>query len=336
MLISFELKRKKISDWLLISFALLVLISAVFSYLFQTPKNLSSDIIKLKRIFKDDSILHVKDLTLKNQLGTFSIRKTGSKWMFYEPRVLPAKTEYINSLLGALNKMQIKSIYQKDMINLSNFSLTNPNLEIDYIKENGEGDKISVGLIIEDSTYISIDSKSIIYHVTSLNTSIDKLSFADIVDSSIFSVNYDQIQSFEIKKGNQSRVYFNKKDADWVEKESKPLNGQRVEKYINDFLELKSKIILDQPSEEAKVLIDKILAKPLYEILITDKEGNSDTFKVSYIIKEIPNIKMQKKQNFIIHSISKNLSYIIDKKEMSIFYKNQNYFNNLQFKKLFY
>ncbi|MFT6071189.1 MAG: hypothetical protein ACJAT2_001461 [Bacteriovoracaceae bacterium] len=342
MLTKVQTSRTKASNWLLISFILVVLISAFITEFFQAPTEKTHVLNQYRRLIEDKKIEQAASIIVKNSLGSYTLSKEDNDWNLTKPRKLPANTKTTQMILSTLGDINIRKVYQSDTINLSNFSLDSSDMEFSLIDAKGSRVDYILGLVnpIDNSTYIHIPQKEIIYQVDALKNTFESLDLSDFIDSKIFSQVFEETQKMRIyrntKSSNNVQISFELKKDVWVDKNLRGQDKTKVEAYLRQLFDLKSTLIVDKSSDELKKELNLMLEKPLYFIEVTQKNGTVFTYTISHIINTLPDLKIEKRQHVLIKASDRKNIYLIHKDNLPMFSKRQNSFKDLNFKKLFY
>ncbi|MCY4523925.1 MAG: DUF4340 domain-containing protein, partial [Halobacteriovoraceae bacterium] len=283
-----------------------------------------------KNIFSNKDFINIDRIAFKNPLGTFHIKKipnTLTPWKLIFPRELSAEKETIESIFEILKNVKTKKIYPQEPINMANFSLNNPLIEIELFYLDGKRNKLLLGLInpIDNSTYIVKANDGVIYHVDALKGPLETLDFTNFIDSKIIALDRNDINSIKIYNGpikkRRVQLHMKKKKGNWYDKRGKILDQKKVTKYIESLLSLKSSFILDKMDDKARKKINAYLSNPLYSMEITDKNDNVITYKISSLVNSLPGIKIERRQNFIIEASHRNHPLLFNKKDLNYFTK---------------
>ncbi len=342
MLTKVQTSRTKASNWLLISFILVVLVSAFITEFFQAPTEKTHVLNQYRRLIEDKKINQATSIIVKNSLGSYTLSKEADDWNLTKPRKLPANTKTTMMILSTLGDINIRKVYQSDTINLSNFSLDSSDMEFSLIDAKGARVDYILGLVnpIDNSTYIHIPQKEIIYQVDALKNTFESLDLSDFVDSKIFSQVLEETKKMRIyrnkKSSNNIQISFELKKDTWVDKNLRGQDKTKVEAYLKKLFDLKSTLIVDKSSDELKVELNQMLEKPLYFIEATRKDGTVSTYTISHIINTLPDLKIEKRQHVLIKASDRKNIYLIHKDNLPMFSKRQSSFKDLNFKKLFY
>ncbi len=343
MLLRMRSHKSHFSTWLVGLFFLVLMASALLSEFFQAPTETLHELGEYQTVLRSSDLDSITHLTIKNRLGSFTLSKDGyGIWQMTSPREYPATESTITQIIGALGNLKIRKIYEKDLINTSNFSLDRPQLEVTFNSKDGGEHRLQVGLVnpIDNSTYITFEKKKAIYHIDAINYPFEKLDLGQFIDTRIFSVDVNSLASFSLYRGsiskNNLQLEFDRKDNNWQTKDGKVLEPGKVEEYLKELLSLKSQIILDKQTEALKEKIDENLASPYYIITITDDKNRELTYQITWPLASLPDIKMEKRENFMISASDRKYPFLIHKDHFGLFQKRQNQFRTISIKKLFY
>src|SRR5690606_29708238 len=95
---------------------------------------------------------------------------------------------------------RVRSIHRYEPINVTSFSLDNPNLSLLFTTNKNKDYEIKLGLInpIDNSAYLSISSQDQIYQIDPLEMALEAYDLSQIVEARVFAINYSDIKSIEI------------------------------------------------------------------------------------------------------------------------------------------
>jgi len=305
------------------TFALVLGVSALMSELFRAPSLDSHQGLIPKSLFFQENLHTAKEVWLKNRLGEFHFKKELGRWNLTVPRKLPAEEKSLAVLFKTLKNIKIKKVYQKDPLTLSSFSLDAPLMEVKIIHEDGDQDEIKFGMMdsISNSTYLTVLDKNSIFQIDMLTYSLEKLDITYFVNPRIFSQSPMKITSIKIFQGKNLKLALDQKEGKWLGKNGRALAMPKVEKYIKNLTSLKSDVILDEMPKKVKERINTYLSKPLYTLEIMDEVGTKYIYNVSTIINSFPNLKIEKRQSFIITASNREHPYLLSKKYLKLFNK---------------
>lgn len=345
MLVKVSTNRTRAANALTIIFFVAILIGALASEFFQAPEIRNTELSRYQLLIQPEQIDQIQSLELKNRLGDFTLTKSAAKvWNLTSPRNLPSNQETIGNILNGLSGIKIRKILPKDPINISNYSLDTPLMKIKINYITGKESELNVGLVnpIDSSTYVTFSNKDAIYHVDSFTRGVESLNLAHFIDSKVFTQKYEAVSSLRIYKGKlpstKTRLTMIKDKGVWYTSSKQSYHTDKVKEYIQSLLSLKSSLILDKRTEKLNDALDRYFKNPSYTIEI----GSGDDkvfYEISYLINTIPDIKMEKRQTFIVKATNRPHPYIIEKDLMSIFHKKDSSFKKSSIKsikKLFY
>jgi len=325
------MNKSKASNLILLSFFIILSLSALMTELFRAPTAQNFDLNDYHFVFKKDDLKKISTIVFKNSLGTFHINKSDkeiiSPWELKFPRELPARKDTVSSIMESLEKLKIRKIYKRDPINISNFSLDPPLMEFTLIDKEKNQLNLQLGLVdsITNSTYIALKDQDIIYQINSIPFPLEKMDLSDFIETKIFTTDYNDIKAFKMFQ-RLGRTYKSKKislsknrDEKWIGSRGYPYSEEATNKFLDKFLNLKSTIILDAVTEALKKKIERYTSNPLYSITIEEKKGEELQYQISTLIGSLPGIKMEKGQYFIIKASNRRFPFLVHKDSFSIF-----------------
>jgi hypothetical protein len=343
-----QIHRKKpmLSNWILALFIASLGLSGLYSYLYQAPTDSSHETGALS-LFKDEDFSNLHQIILKNKMGSFRFEKSKSKssndWNMISPRSLPASQRVIETVLKELRSIRIRKVYPKEPINLANFSLDSPLVKITLTDIYGEKKVLTQGLKkFNNETYVVLSKKESIFQIDAIKTALETLSLTNFLDSKVVSLHPENIAFLRIYRGdkNSKRLQFSiyKDKAGWKSSDGTLLDPVKINKYVQELSSLPSQQILDEQSEKLRESLQDFLTTPQYTLELEDANKNLFTYTLSNLINSLPDIKLEKRQSFIITASNREHPYIINKSFLQLFNKRLNLFKpkKVPFKKLFY
>ncbi len=353
MQIRLSLRRSTFSYWLIFFFFIVLILAAGISEFYQTPKYTTKQFNEYRTLFRDSDLNDIETIIFKNRLGDFTLQfdaaKTPNQWQIIKPRSLPAKSDPINLILKILKDIKIRKVYQTGPINVSNFSLDFPRMEIEFIKQDPALDslKIKFGLsnFRDNSTYTSVSGRDAIFHIDSLPKSLEQLDLTDFVDSRIVFFNPSQVAKLESFRyfGIKARTTFkiirpeDTSKAQFTDSNGNALVPERVTEFMNELSHFKGHIILDEMGDELQKKLEIYLNTPTYSLTWEGFDGVVHTIKVSQIInKHAASLKIPKNQFVLLTSSDRPYPYIVSKVFIKFFEQKTAKFRELNIKKLFY
>lgn len=315
-------KRAYISSWLLGSFAMALLILLVFNELFQTESKKNNKLDFLNNPIRADILANIKTIRIKNRLGSYTLTKDSDQWFLKEPRLMPANARTIQLILNSLEEVNVRTIHEFEPINISNFSLDNPIMVLDLYTELDEQFKVNIGLVnpINNTSYMTVSNQKTIYQTDVIKSDIQSMQLADFIDSSIFSADIKDITEFEIFHRGIASSYnhLELKNGTWESKKYKTIQNESVEKKLSSILNIKTHMIIDRQDEELITFINNYLDKPLYTIKIKTN-SKEITYKVSSLVNAISELKIEKRQYFLMSASDRKYTYLIQKDNLNNF-----------------
>lgn len=318
-----NIKRNYFSASLVSILFITLLFGAVISEFFQAPVITSKELSNLQFLFTSDQVDKVDNISLQSNLGRFSLAKNKNQWIITKPRRINANEAIINKLLDSLKNVKIKKIFPKDPINLSNFSLDNPTSIVTLKGEDGSDETISFGLInpIDNSTYVVSDKDNAIYHVNAVKFSLEKIDLPSLIDSRVFSYAPSDIRGVTVINSGKLRFEFGRNDKDiWVSG-NKALDDEAVQEFLVKLTSFKSNSILDKRTEKMDKAIERHLAKPYFKVIVKIKTGEEIEYDLSWVLTSLPDLNIEKKENFIIRVSNREHPFLVSKEYLNVLYK---------------
>ncbi len=320
--------RNFLSTWFNLGFFLLLISFIIFIEFFQNHHTQKSAMDLLENPIKKDILFKAESIIFENRLGTFKATKKTDNWILEEPRVIPAKTETIQKVIDIISQINIKTIHQYEPINIQSFSLNNPIMKV-LIKDKDENKlDLKIGLInpIDETSYLTVNDTQLIYQTNLLTGKLESLELADFIDSKIFTPSISEIKSLKIFTGQniQERNIFTFKNGSWDSFRYNVFSQEKLQTKLEEILDIRTHAIIDQSSEEVTNLLQNYLDNPRYRITIQTNANKTIKYKVSYLTREIKELKIEKNQFFIMSASNRLYPYIIPKKYLDIFLINYN------------
>lgn len=299
-------------------FALGLLGLLAFSEIFQNAVNDDASFDSFSDPIKSDIIANLKSIRLKNRLGKYTVtRNETGHWNLMEPRKMPAPSETINKIIQALEGISIHTLHQKEPINLQSFSLDNPIAILDLYTKLDEHVQIKIGLVnpINNTSYMTISNHDIIFQTNALSSKLELMRLSDFVDSQIFSHKLEHIKEFVIYNGKnrESSNQLTRNLSQWESKRYRTISAASVERTLSDILDIKSHMIVDSQDEKLLNLLNNYLKNPLYRIEVKTLDGRTAKYTVTGLLGSIPDLKIEKRQNFLIKSSERQYPHLIHK-----------------------
>ena len=178
---------------------------------------------------------------------------------------------------------------------------------INFKLRNGELKKIELnfGLInpIDNTTYFMINGQDWIYQTSLPPATLESSDALDFISNHVFAFNPQQVTSLEVQKSpfNTPSLKIIKEGDIWLDGTTKDLlNTVKATNFINEFIEIRSYMILDRLDEEQKQELDQYLEKPLYLIKI-GTANKTESFYLTELVERIGNLKFEKGKSYIFY-----------------------------------
>lgn len=304
-------------------FLFLLLIFAAYVEYFQDAKEQISATRLLENPITNRILKSTVSFRFKNRIGEYQLTKEQDGWLMQEPRVIPAKEETIKRVMQSLSKIKIHTVHQFEPINFQSFSLDKPIIEIQLYTKLNEKYDVKIGLMnpINNTSYMTVSGHNRIFQTNLFEGRLEKLELSDFIESQIFSKNIADITDFKLFQGKNNNPFndFTLKDNEWKTKKYRVISEEKLKNKLTQIFEIKTHMIIDQVDSEVKTLLDNYLENPLYRIELTDSNKNKVTYKISTLIKAVPELKLDKRQYFIMSASDRKYPYIINKNYLDEF-----------------
>lgn len=252
-----SLLKPSLSTGLVTLFFFILVILALFAEVFvsRTPE------IDLAQIYANpvpvSEFARLKKLVFSNKYGTFEMVNTNAEdtlegpWQLTSPQTQRVKSELVSKIVENLNILRIRSIHRYEPINVTSFSLDNPNFTLLLTTSKSKDYEIKLGLInpIDNSAYLSLSSQNQIYQIEPLEMALETYDLSQIIEARVLALDFSKLKSIEIFEGGQSRLLMNVGSDSWVDGEG-PLSETKVADFLSKIEEMKSSSLLENLSAE--------------------------------------------------------------------------------------
>lgn len=236
---------------------------------------------------------------------------------------MPAPEETVQKIMDSLKKISIHTLHQKEPINLQSFSLDNPIAILDLYTKLDEHLEIKIGLVnpINNTSYMTVSNQDVIFQTNALSAKFELLRLSDFVDSNIFSVDLSQVKSFELfyGKNRDSSNKLTRTAGGWDSKRYRSITDANVEKTIQSLLSIKSHMIIDSSDEKLQNLLNNYLENPQYRVRIETLNGDIQNYVITGLVRSVPDLKIEKRQYFIMKSSEREYPHLINKEFLGLF-----------------
>ena len=200
-------------------------------------------------------------------------------------------------------------------------------MEVTLVGNDEKIQTIKFGMIDSknNTTYIGISGKDIVFQTESFQFPLEKLNLMDFIDPRIFYFSSDKVSSIKIFEGEKTKPILSliQTDGKWLGRNGQALTQTKVEEFFRDLNTLKSEVILDHLPEKEKEKINDSLEKPLFIVEIEDNGKNKHSFQVYSVKDSIPNLKIDKRESFIVSVKDSQQQYLLSRKYLDVFRKKE-------------
>lgn len=318
-------KRHSLSTLLVFFFFFILLFLGLFAEVFesQTPE------VDIAQIYANpipvDELQHLKNFKLINKHGTFYFENTHSEadlsgpWQMVEPQVLKLKNDIVVKIIDALNVIRVRNFYRLEPINISSFSLDNPNLTLFFTNDENKNIEIKVGLInpIDNSAYLSLSRQDQIYQIDPIEMALESYDLAQLVESKVFALNSNSLNSFEIQNKDGTTLKISKRDDGWVDSTGIMLSDAKVSKFMDRLEEVKSYSILDQLTPEQQSFMENTTNTASYRLKIVSAQGVRNIL-ISEIKGQLPGLAGVKNGSFALSNDDRKSFVLIEGHQLKV------------------
>lgn len=316
--------RTVVSTWLNLVFLLALVAFLGFIEYFQSYQTKVHTASLVEAPLKKDFLSTVSLINFKNRIGQFQLQQVQENWLLQKPRVIPAKSKTVKQILRSLENIKVQTLHELEPINFQSYSLDKPTFEIDLVSKDTTKINIKVGLInpINNTSYITVSGFDRIFQINILENNFEKLQLTDFIDARIFSMRSKHVVEYKLLQGKSKKIsnQFVLENGQWKTAKYNHFSQEKFEKKLSKILKTPTYMIIDKQDEQLKTFIANYIDSPLYEIQIKLKDGQTIKYKVSSLIKAIPELKINKRQFFIISASNRPYPYLIHKKYLEKFF----------------
>jgi hypothetical protein len=320
------LLRPTLSTTLVISFTLILIFLGLFAEVFEseTPE------VDLAQIYANpipvNELQHLKVFKMTNKQGTFVLENTHPNynlegpWQMTEPQSLKVKGNVIPKILESLNVVRVRNFHRLEPINITSFSLDNPNLTLQFTNEKNKNIEIKLGLInpIDNSAYLSLNSQNQIFQIDPLEMALETYDISQLVESRVLALNAESLLALEIYPSSGQETKLLKKDQTWFDQNGNELNQQKVIKFFERLEDLKSFSILTSLTSEQQKVIETSLATPDFTMKLITAQGVRSYF-ITEIKNGLPGISVGKNQFLALTTDDKKSFVLLESDQLKIF-----------------
>lgn len=252
-----SLLKPSLSTGLVGLFFFILVILALFAEVFvsRTPE------IDLAQIYANpvpvSEFQRLKKISFTNKYGSFEMVNTNAEeslqgpWQLVSPQTQRVKPDLVSKIVENLNILRIRSIHRYEPINVTSFSLDNPNFTLFLTTSKSKDYEIKLGLInpIDNSAYLSLSSQNQIYQIEPLEMALETYDLSQIVESRVLALDFSKLKSVEMLEGTQSRFLISVGRESWVDGEE-VLSESKVADFLSKIEDMKSSSLLENLSAE--------------------------------------------------------------------------------------
>jgi hypothetical protein len=318
--------RPTLSTALVICFSLILIFLGLFAEVFEseTPE------VDLAQIYANpipvNELQHIKVFKMTNKQGSFVLENTHptfnleGPWQMTEPQSLKVKGNVIPKILESLNVLRVRNFHRLEPINITSFSLDNPNLTLQFTNDKNKNFEVKLGLInpIDNSAYLTLNSQNQIYQIDPLEMALETYDISQLVESRVLALNTESLLSLEIYQSSGLEVKLLKKEQLWVDQNGIELNEQKVVKFFEKLEDLKSFSILSTLTPEQQKIMEAAISTPRYTMKLITSQGVRSYF-VAEINNGLPGMSVGKDQFLALTTDDKKSFVLLETDQLRVF-----------------
>jgi Domain of unknown function (DUF4340) len=248
------------------------------------PESLLISSAKSLPDLRDRGVLHIAgdkvvSFDLKNSSGQLSAKKEKDQWEFTKPAGTRGDAGNVSALLTSLGSARWTNVASESPDNLAKYGLASPALTFAAVDDKGKSATLIVGKKEGDQYFARDTSAPMIFLI---NEDLYKKlaeNYNDLRDKKLAHFDPAAIDHVEIHNANGTIICARKSEFEWTIEEPADLKGKPadISKLFMPLEQASAGQIFDQPAPEIRA----ILAKPEFEVTLTDKSGKKVTVQVS-------------------------------------------------------
>jgi hypothetical protein len=298
-----KIKRQKLTNLILASFAMAIIAGALYSELFQAPKVLRNNVNSAQVLFPGFDFDSSSQINLTLNKNKFILRKTltQNSWRLTSPLLMNVENEKLNLFLTRLMGLKIMNALPLDEVNTINFSLKNPLMEVSILDSNKNSNHFIVGLInsIDNSLYIAHINKKLVFQVELSNNDLNELKIQDLSISNFLK---QQIFSFDTDGVSRAAIT--------QELITHEIAAEKLKAFINSLSNLRASFIFDRITENQNKMLKEIVTSPITELSFTENNQNYQFF-LSKIPENFPDLNLPNKNLYLFWGENQSLPLIV-------------------------
>jgi hypothetical protein len=188
-----------------------------------------------------DQITGIK--LIRTGADTVVLTKSGDKWQITAPQELPADSDAVNGLTGAVAPLTSDRLIEEKPQSLAPFGLDQPVSEVDITTKDGQTRKLLFGsdTVSGSDTYAKLANDPKVYTIASYTkSSLDK-SLNDLRDKRLMALNSDKITSVTLNAKGPAVEFSKNASGDWQITKPKPMraDGGEVDDLVSKLKDAK-------------------------------------------------------------------------------------------------
>lgn len=269
----------------------------------------------------------VAKITVNNYYGEFSLKKNHEShysWKIDGVNRLPAQENKVMDILEGFSNLTMLNRFDLSLANTQNFQIDKPQVKMKLTSPTASH-LIKVGTIDQNKqiAYMTIDDKPYIYEVYFGTFPFHNMIAQNFVETTSFQFTTNAIENLTIYHGNNSRASLDLSRSTniWRGSKKNHMSEEKVHALITNLKNIKVEAIVDSITNYEQTL-KKYLSRPLYNVVIKSR-GEQITLQISKVLKNIPELKLETKGQYLLTSSERSAPYIINQKSIELFNINE-------------
>jgi hypothetical protein len=264
---------------LLTACALLALLSGVLWWSNRKEARASKEPVESKsaKLFTSPED-QIQEINLQRQNGeAIHLKRNSGKWQITAPRMLPADSEAVSSLLSTLSSVNADHVIDDKAASVEPYGLARPSAKVGIVESNNKTRELLIGDPTPAGTaaYAELAGDQRVFTVASyIKSSFDK-STDDLRDKRLMNFETDKVTRVELTAKKQSIEFGRNKDQ-WQILKPKPLRADQfpVEEMVRTLHD--AKMELSASDDEKKTAAAFGSASPVATARVTDASGTQE------------------------------------------------------------
>lgn len=220
----------------------------------------------------------IQEINIQRQNGdVIHLKRNAGKWQITAPRILPADSEAVSSLLSTLSSVNADHVIEDKAASVEPYGLAQPSVKVGIVESNNKTRELLIGDQTPAGTaaYAELGGDPRVFTVASyIKSSFDK-STDDLRDKRLMSFETDKVTQVELTAKKQN-IEFGRNKEQWQIVKPKPLRADQfsVEELLRTLHD--AKMELRASDDEKKLAVAFAAASPVATARVTDASGTQE------------------------------------------------------------